>query len=141
MVRSGSFKNPKSLMSCGSSRSIKMATRSPALGLNTVFNKRERLNGGNFSGTVSFVWAIIAGNFVLTAVLVKESIRYTSPSRLQTHRRQSQVFRDLIAVGAWSYFTVQACLPFLAFCFEWQHGVNRMGAGWGRSWTDAPRVI
>jgi hypothetical protein len=51
------------LISCGSSRSIKIATRSPALGLNTVFNRRERLNGGKLSGTVSFVWAIIGVEF------------------------------------------------------------------------------
>ena len=51
-----------------------MATRSPALGLNTVFNRRERLNGGKVSGTVSFVWAIIGQKFVLGSRLVKESI-------------------------------------------------------------------
>src|SRR5271166_829331 len=59
MVRSGFSRNPKSLTLCGSSRSIKIATRSPAFGLNTVFNRRERLNGGNVSGTISFVLAII----------------------------------------------------------------------------------
>src|SRR5271165_2480828 len=59
IVRSGFSRNPKSLTLCGSSRSIKIATRSPAFGLNTVFNRRERLNGGNISGTISFVLAII----------------------------------------------------------------------------------
>src|SRR5271165_6909593 len=59
IVRSGFSRNPKSLTLCGSSRSIKIATRSPAFGLNTVFNRRERLNGGNVSGTISFVLAII----------------------------------------------------------------------------------
>src|SRR5208282_1327147 len=59
MVRSGFSRNPKSLTLCGSSRSIKIATRAPASGLNTVFNRRERLNGGNVSGTISFVLAII----------------------------------------------------------------------------------
>src|ERR1700722_3234919 len=75
MVRSGFFKKPKSLIPWGSSKSIKIATRSPALGLNRVFNRRERLNGGKVSGTVSFVWAIIGQNFVLAPRLVKESIR------------------------------------------------------------------
>src|ERR1700730_8504081 len=51
-----------------------MATRAPAPGLNTVFNRRERLNGGKVSGTVSFVWAIIGQKFVLASRLVKESI-------------------------------------------------------------------
>src|ERR1700759_3166213 len=74
MVSSGFFKKPKSLIPWGSSKSIKMATRSPALGLNTVFNRRERLNGGKVSGTVSFVWAIIDWNFVLRPTLVKERI-------------------------------------------------------------------
>src|ERR1700730_18314101 len=89
MVRSGSFKNPKSVISCGSSKSIKIATRSPALGLNTVFRRGERLNGGKVSGTVSVVWAIIGKNFVLASGLVKESICYTLPSRLQTPGRSA----------------------------------------------------
>src|SRR5271165_1036921 len=59
MVRSGFSRKPKSLTLCGSSRSITIATRSPAFGLNTVFNRPERLNGGTVSGTISFVLAII----------------------------------------------------------------------------------
>ena len=55
----GIFQEPEVFDFVGSSRSIKIATRSPAFGLNTVFNRRERLNGGNFSGTISFVLAII----------------------------------------------------------------------------------
>src|SRR5580704_5481738 len=86
MVRSGSFKNPKSLISCGSSRSIKMATRSPALGLNTVFNRRERLNGGKVSGTVSFVWAIIEKDFRTRTRVSQRIIRYRAGYRRRQKR-------------------------------------------------------
>src|ERR1700722_474176 len=58
-----------------------MATRSPALGLNTVFNRRERLNGGKVSGTVSFVWAIIEKDFRTRTRVSQRIIRYRAGYR------------------------------------------------------------
>ena len=42
----------------------------------------------------------------------------------------------LIGTFLSSLLPAQACLRFLAFCFELPPGVNRMGEVWERSWTD-----
>src|SRR5438132_966986 len=79
MRRSGFFKNRKSVMSRGSSRSMRMHTRWPGFGAKTVRSSRGRLNGGNSRSVklagVRLVIVVLIGRFALGFVWVK---RFTS---------------------------------------------------------------